>query len=109
MYCIDYNTTTTTIVLTYCYCLICTQALLVLSSGAYLLASIFQTSGFALLCSVVVQFCVGVYWPCIGYFRGRLLLPEQRNTVMVLSRCVHCCHYSADVDADTTTTTTTVL
>jgi hypothetical protein len=62
------------------------QALLVVSSGAYLLGAVFQTAGFALLCSVLVQFCVGGYWPCIGYYRGRLLLHEQRNSVIVISR-----------------------
>jgi hypothetical protein len=35
---------------------------------------------------VVVQLCVGGYWPCVGYYRGRLLMHEQRNTVIVLSR-----------------------
>ena len=35
------------------------QAVLVVSSGAYLLGAIFQTSIFALLVSIVVQFCVG--------------------------------------------------
>lgn len=62
------------------------QGILVVSAGAYLLGSIFQTAQFALLVSVVVQLCVGVYWPCIGYFRGRILLNEQRGTVLVLTR-----------------------
>jgi hypothetical protein len=62
------------------------QGLLVVSSGAYLLGAVFQRAGFALLCAVVVQLCVGGYWPCVGYYRGRLLMHEQRNTVIVLSR-----------------------
>jgi hypothetical protein len=62
------------------------QGLLVVSSGAYLLGAVFQRAGFALLCAVVVQLSVGGYWPCVGYYRGRLLMHEQRNTVIVLSR-----------------------
>jgi hypothetical protein len=66
------------------------QGLLVVSSGAYLLGAVFQRAGFALLCAVVVQLCVGGYWPCVGYYRGHLLMHEQCNTVIVLSRYANC-------------------
>jgi hypothetical protein len=66
------------------------QGLLVVFNGAYLLGAVFQRAGFALLCAVVVQLSVGGYWPCVGYYRGRLLMHEQRNTVIVLSRYVGC-------------------
>jgi hypothetical protein len=66
------------------------QGLLVVS-GAYLLGAVFQRAGFALLCTVVVQLCVGGYWPCVGYYRGRLLMHEQRNTVIVISSYVDLC------------------
>jgi hypothetical protein len=46
------------------------QGLLVVSSGAYLLGAVFQRAGFALLCAVVVQLCVGGYWPCVGLLQG---------------------------------------
>jgi hypothetical protein len=70
------------------------QAVVVVSSVAYMLGALFQTPGFALLVAVTVQFCVGGYWPCIGYFRGRILLPEQRNTVLLITKLVSvllCC------------------
>jgi hypothetical protein len=76
-------------------------------SGAYLLGAVFQRAGFALLCTAVVQLCVGGYWPCVGYYRGRLLMHEQRNTVIVLSRYENsvpvlvCTTYSiVDITAD---------
>ena len=62
------------------------QALLIGMSAAFLLGAIFQTPSLALLVSIFVQLCIGGYWPSIGYFRGRLLLPEQRNTVLIISR-----------------------
>jgi hypothetical protein len=67
------------------------HGLLVVSSGAYLLGAVFQRAGFALLCAVVVRLCVGGYWPCVGYYRGRLLTHEQRNTVIVISSYVDLC------------------
>jgi hypothetical protein len=68
------------------------QGLLVVSSGACLLGAVFQRAGFALLCAVVVlQLCMGGYWPCVGYYRCRLLMHEQRSTVIVLSRYVDLC------------------
>jgi hypothetical protein len=70
----------------------------VVSSGAYLLGAVFQGAGFALLCAVVVQLCVGGYWPCVGYYRGRLLMHEQRNTVIVLSRYYICALFNSYCD-----------
>lgn len=58
------------------------------TSAFFLLGAVFQTSKFALLMSVLVQLCVGGYWPCVGYFRGRLLLHEQRNMVIVITKYV---------------------
>jgi len=80
-----------------------TQTLLVGTSAFFLLGAVFQTSKFALLMSVLVQLCVGGYWPCVGYFRGRLLLHEQRNMVIVITKyvgrlfavCCVCCSWIA--------------
>jgi hypothetical protein len=64
------------------------QAILFASSLAFFLGAAFQTPTMAFGISVVVQMCVGGYWPSVGYLRGRYVLPELRATFLTLSRMV---------------------
>ena len=58
---------------------VCTSPYLSLTYHIFLIPCLVQVS-------VLVQLCVGGYWPCVGYFRGRLLLHEQRNTVILITK-----------------------
>jgi MFS family permease len=62
------------------------QSALVVSSIAFFLGALFQTVFFSLLVSLVVQASMGLYWPAIGHFRGRLIVPELRNTILLLGK-----------------------
>lgn len=62
------------------------QGVLIGSSVSYFLGAIFQTPSIAFCISIVVQFCVGGYWPCIGQLRGRLILPELRSSSLAITR-----------------------
>ena len=62
------------------------QAILFASSTAFFLGAIFQTPTMAFGISIVVQMCVGGYWPSVGYLRGRYVLPELRATFLTISR-----------------------
>jgi hypothetical protein len=62
------------------------QGILVASSAAYFLGAAFQTPAMAFGISVVVQMCVGGYWPSVGFLRGRYVLPELRATFLTISR-----------------------
>jgi MFS family permease len=62
------------------------QAVLLLSSVAYFLGAIVENPLFAYGMSVIVQIAVGMYWPCIGYFRGRVIVPELRNNAMIVPK-----------------------
>lgn len=65
------------------------QAILVTSSVSYFLGAIFQTSFMAFLISIVVQLCMGCYWPAIGYFRGKIIPPELRSSSLTIARYVY--------------------
>eukprot|EP01038_Epipyxis_sp_PR26KG_P007409 gene7409-10100_t len=72
----------------------CFQAILFGSSVSYFLGAIFQTSYMAFGISVMVQICMGGYWPSIGYFRAKIILPEFRtmsltipSPMMMLTTC----------------------
>ena len=62
------------------------QAILFASSAAFFLGAIFQTPTMAFGISIIVQMCVGGYWPSVGYLRGRYVLPELRATFLTISR-----------------------
>jgi hypothetical protein len=62
------------------------QAILFASSTAFFLGAVFQTPTMAFGISIVVQMCVGGYWPSVGYLRGRYVLPELRATFLTISR-----------------------
>lgn len=62
------------------------QAILIASSGAFFLGALYGTSTMAFLVSIFVQVCMGSYFPCIGYFRGRIIMPELRNTSLTIAR-----------------------
>jgi hypothetical protein len=64
---------------------------------------IFQTSmvavtiGFVLACMMAtpslgygiglfIQGGIGVYWPAMGYFRGKVIVPELRNTMLLFPK-----------------------
>ena len=62
------------------------QAILFASSTAFFLGAVFQTPSMAFGISIIVQMCVGGYWPSVGYLRGRYVLPELRATFLTISR-----------------------
>jgi energy-converting hydrogenase Eha subunit A len=62
------------------------QGILFASSAAFFLGAVFQTPTMAFGISVIVQMCVGGYWPSVGYLRGRYVVPELRVTFLTISR-----------------------
>jgi hypothetical protein len=64
------------------------QAILIASSVSFFLGASNSTSTMAFVVSIFVQICMGSYYPCIGYFRGRIIMPELRNTSLVIARSI---------------------
>ena len=62
------------------------QMVLVGSSLAYFLGSVFQTSFMVYSSSIFIQFLVGAYWPCIGFSRGRFISQEFRSVTLNFTR-----------------------
>lgn len=62
------------------------QTVLAVSASGFFLGAVFQTPTFILLISMGIQFCIGFYWPAVGFLRGRYTLPEFRPTVITLTR-----------------------
>lgn len=62
------------------------QYVLIGSSVAYFLGAILQTPFFAYFVSLAVQTCIGVYWPCIGFFRGKIIAPEIRSIAVIITK-----------------------
>jgi MFS family permease len=64
------------------------QSLLIAASVAYFCGAIFQTPFLAFAACLVIQIGVGIYWPCIGYYRGRIIPHDLRNIVLVIQKVV---------------------
>ena len=64
------------------------QEILFCSTAAFFLGAVFQTPTMAFGISVIVQLCVGGYWPSVGYLRGRYVVPELRATFLTISRYI---------------------
>lgn len=62
------------------------QAVLLCSSVSYFLGAVFQTPMLAFLISLAVHGCMGGYYPAVGFFRGKLMVPELRSTAMIILR-----------------------
>ena len=62
------------------------QAVLVLLSASYFLGAVFQTPLLVFGLSFLLHLLSGAYWPCIGYCRGRVVLPEMRSTSLCISK-----------------------
>lgn len=62
------------------------QEILFCSTAAFFLGAVFQTPTMAFGVSIIVQLCVGGYWPSVGYLRGRYVVPELRVTFLTISR-----------------------
>ena len=62
------------------------QEILFCSTAAFFLGAVFQTPTMAFGISIIVQLCVGGYWPSVGYLRGRYVVPELRVTFLTISR-----------------------
>lgn len=60
-------------------------------SAAYFLGAVFQTPILVFGISVLVQGLAGVYWPAVGYARGRIILPEMRSASLSLGRILSFC------------------
>ena len=67
------------------------QTILAVAVSGFFLGAVFQTPSFILLISMSIQFCIGFYWPAIGFLRGRYTLPEFRSAVITLTRCCVLC------------------
>lgn len=55
--------------------------------------SIVNTLSLSFLIGLIVQACIGVYWPSIGMLRGSVVLPELRNHTLALTRYDKSCMY----------------
>lgn len=62
------------------------QAVILCSSVSYFLGAVFQTPMLAFLISLVVHGCMGGYYPAVGFFRGKLMVPELRSTALIILR-----------------------
>jgi len=40
----------------------------------------------AFIMSLIVQACIGMYWPSIGYLRGKIIPSELRNISLLLPK-----------------------
>eukprot|EP00981_Chlorochromonas_danica_P005213 scaffold1046_cov162-Ochromonas_danica.AAC.43 len=77
--------------------------LLIGTSVCYGLAAMLQSVVVVLPLALVLQVCMGAYWPSIGVYRGRLLLSELRSATLLLPKIavlaitvvvVGCLHHS---------------
>lgn len=59
------------------------RILLLTSTGTCLLGAMMSHSTTVLMCCIVVQVCIGMYWPCIGVLRGRHIPNEVSDTSSV--------------------------
>jgi hypothetical protein len=50
---------------------------------------VFQTPTMAFGISIIVQMCVGGYWPSVGFLRGKYVVPELRVTFLTISRYIN--------------------
>jgi hypothetical protein len=70
------------------------QGVLWVSLGGYFLAAMTSTTTLSaslsliFLVALTIQLCSGVYWPCVGFLRGRYILPEIRGVVISLTRFI---------------------
>lgn len=64
------------------------------TSVAYTLGGVLQTATFILPLVLIVQGCMGIYWPCIGHYRGRMILPELRSATLIIPRYVTAYEFS---------------
>lgn len=62
------------------------QWLLVVSAACYSLAGMFNTFTLSLPVAVAIHLLMGVYWPVIGHYRGRVILPELRAATLLLPK-----------------------
>jgi len=62
------------------------QTSMVAATVGLVIASVVSlpTLGFGV--ALAVQACLGVYWPAMGYFRGKIIVPELRNTTLLLPK-----------------------
>jgi hypothetical protein len=65
------------------------QGVLIASSACYFLGAIVSSAVIAFFIALLIQCCVGIYWPCIGYYRGRIIAPELRNSFLTIPRSVN--------------------
>jgi hypothetical protein len=62
------------------------QILLICSSASYFLGAVASTRLVAFIMSLIVQACIGMYWPSIGYLRGRIIPSDLRNMSLLLPK-----------------------
>lgn len=62
------------------------QVLLVCSCASFVLAAVLQTSILSFIACLLIQLSVGVYWPCVGSLRARLVPHELRSILLVLQK-----------------------
>lgn len=67
------------------------QMMLMVNAASFFLASIMTSPQTVFIASIVIQICIGGYWPSIGWLRGRYFMPEVRGVTITLSRVLTFC------------------
>jgi len=62
------------------------QVLLLCSCASFVLGAMLQTSLLSFAACLLIQLSVGVYWPCVGSLRARLVPHELRSILLVLQK-----------------------
>jgi hypothetical protein len=69
------------------------QILLLVAGVGYLIAAVLTSLSSSspstiYFLALTLQLCSGTYWPCIGFLRGKYILPEIRGVVITFTRLI---------------------
>jgi len=61
---------------------------LIAATVGFTMGGMLQTYTMAFFIGLVINFSVGVYWPAIGFLRGKIIVQEHRTTFLMLIKVV---------------------
>lgn len=64
-----------------CYTLIATTV-------GFTMGGMLQTYTMAFFIGLLINFSIGVYWPAIGFLRGKIIVQEYRTTFLILIKII---------------------